>query len=62
MTDTYHFTINALNRRVRTVCLHDEAHAEADGTLGYAKKRFPMQQHGMRQMLVDVSQGRTWRR
>ncbi len=54
VTDTYHLTVNALNRGVRTVCLYDGQQAESDGTCGDAKKRAMLEQAGMTSMLVDV--------
>ena len=54
VTDTYHLTINALNRGVRTVCLYDAGQSESDGTCGDAKKRALLEQLGMTSMLVDV--------
>lgn len=54
VTDTYHLTINALNRGVRTICLHDAAQGETDGTCGDAKKGALMTQTGMASMLVDL--------
>lgn len=54
VTDTYHLTVNALNRGVRTVCLYDAEQSETDGTCGDAKKHALLQQAGMTTMLVDV--------
>lgn len=54
VTDTYHLTINSLNRGVRTVCLYDPEQSESDGTCGDAKKRLLLQETGMASMLVDV--------
>jgi hypothetical protein len=54
VTDTYHLTVNALNRGVRTVCLYDPRQDESDGTCGDAKKRLLFHQVGMASLLVDV--------
>jgi hypothetical protein len=54
VTDTYHLTVNSLNRGVRTVCLYDAAQRESDGACGDAKKRALLEQLGMASMLVDL--------
>ena len=54
VTDTYHVTINALNRGVRTVSLYDAGESEWEGTGSDAKKRVLFEQLGMTSMLVDV--------
>lgn len=55
VTDTYHLTINALNCGTPTVCLYDGQKKTQDGTLGDYKKFALLEQLGLLDWLVDVS-------
>jgi len=55
VTDTYHLVINALNRGVPAVCLHDGSQSAQDGTLGDCKKVALLEQLGLPGLLVDVT-------
>lgn len=55
VTDTYHLVINALNRGVPAICLHDGTQIRQDGTLGDQKKNLLMAQLGLPWLLVDVA-------
>jgi len=55
VTDTYHLAINALNCGTPVVCLFDGSRQGQDGTLGDYKKLALMEQLGLADWLLEVS-------